>query len=174
MKLLETVTVGSGGAASIVFNSISADYDDLLLVVSARTNKADSVSTGSISFNGSSSNFTNRTLLGAGSSVFSADYTTTRQINSYNANTSTANTFSTHSVYIPNYRSSVAKSFSAEGATENNGGYYELGIMANLWNVTNPITSITLANEGTVNFVQHTTASLYGIKRGSDGTTVVS
>jgi hypothetical protein len=174
MQLIQTVTVGSGGAAAIEFNSIPQIFTDLVIVASLRGNKSDAISAGIIKFNGSSSNFTNRSLIGAETSTFSNSYVTTRQINSINGNTSTANTFSSHFVYIPNYRSSTAKSFSAEGATENNGGYNELGIMANLWNVTDPITSITLYNEGTVNFMQYSSASLYGITKGSDGIVTVS
>jgi hypothetical protein len=174
MQAIETVTVGSGGAASIEFTAIPATFTDLLVLCSLRGDRSDAVSAGLIKFNGSSSDFSNRSLLGAVTSVFSANYTTSRQISSINGDTSTANTFSTHQVRIPNYRSSSFKSFSAEGATENNGGYNELGIMANLWSNTAAITSLELVNEGSVKFMEHSTATLYGILAGSDGTTTVT
>lgn len=163
MELIQTVTVGASPAASLDF-TVPAGYDDLLIVASLRSNHPDVVSSGLVKFNGSSANFSNKSLLGAITNVFSADYTTTRQINSVNGATSAANVFSTHNIYIPNYRSNVAKTFSAEGATENN-GYNELGLMANLWNVTDPITSISIYTQGTAAFVTGSTASLYGIRK---------
>ena len=39
-KKIQTVTVGSGGAASIDFTSIPQTYTDLKIVLSARTNRA--------------------------------------------------------------------------------------------------------------------------------------
>jgi hypothetical protein len=163
MEVISHYEVGAGGASSITFSDIPQEgYTDLYLVTSLRTSKNDSVDTGLIRFNGSSSNFTNRSLIGAQTSVFSADYTTSRQINSVDAATSTSNTFSSHAIYIPNYTSSNYKSFSAEGATETNSGYNELGIMANLWSVTDPITSITI--DSSTDFVQYSSATLYGVK----------
>lgn len=175
MQLIESKTLGSA-QASIEFTNIPQTFTDLYLVCSLRSDNADWIANGLIRFNGSSANFSNRSLIGAQTSVFSADYTTSRQINSVDAATSTSNTFSSHSIYIPNYTSSNAKSFSAEGATETGGSsdYNELGIMANLWNNTAAITSITIATTANKNFVQYSSVSLYGITKGSDGTTTVS
>jgi hypothetical protein len=164
MQAIQTVTVGSGGATSIEFASIPDTFTDLVVLCSLRGDKSDAVSSGLIKFNGSGSDFFNIGLLGGAGGVSTNNYPDSRQINAINGNTTTANTFSSHSVYITNYTSDSYKSFSADGATENNGGYSEVGILANLWSNTAAITSIELVNEGLVKFMQYSTATLYGIK----------
>ncbi len=170
LTLIATTTVGAGGASSIDFTSIPATYTDLLVVCSLRSIKADAVGAGLVKINGVTTNLSNRSLIGDGGGAYSANYTTTRLINSVNGATSTANTFSTHNVYFPNYAGSTNKSFSADGASENNGGYMELGIMANLWSNTAAITSLSIYSDA--NLAQYSSASLYGITKGSGGATV--
>ena len=174
MKLLETVTVGSGGTASITFSNIPQQgYTDLFVVLSARTASTLVNDYLTIRFNANATGYTVRGLFGSGSSAgtFSSP-------GNYLAETvgngSTANTFSVSSVYIPNYLSSANKSYSAEGVGENNGTTAFQSIVAGLWSNTAAITSITFGNSSSTNFVQHSTASLYGITAGSDGIVSVS
>lgn len=163
-SLIASSTVGSGGAASIDFNSIPQTYTDLIVMCSLRTSKSDALDTGLVKINGVSTNLSNISLIAADSTTISADYTTSRMINGVDASTATTSTFSTHSIYFPNYTSATYKSFSAEGATENNGaGYTERGIMTNLWSSTAAITSLTIYSS--TNFVQYSSAYLYGIKK---------
>ena len=175
--LIQHIEVGSGGAASITFSAIPADYDDLYLVLSARGTQSNP-GYGRLgllmALNGSSSNFTGRDLLGFGSlGTGSTTYSTSR-LGWTDAADATANTFSTTSITIPNYTSSNYKSISGDFATENNNsGEMVLGIAANLWSVTTAISSITLSIESS-NFAQYSSATLYGITAGSDGTTTVS
>lgn len=175
MQLIETATVGSGGAASIVFNSISQEFDDLVLVLSARTNNEPDINgygVATLAFNGSTANLSNRRLLANGSSAQSLSGNDYFLLTS--ASTNTANTFGNSSLYLPNYRSSVAKTFSIDVVTESNETRAYQVIVAGLWNDTSALTSITLTAKGSGLFVQHSSASLYGILKGSDGTTVVS
>ena len=170
MQHIETVTVGSGGAASITFSAIPDTFTDLLLVVSAR----DSDTGGAVIFvrpNGSTANGTTRWLRGSGSAV--ASNTETSIIARSNSGDRTANTFGSCSVYIANYTSSSYKSFSLEGVEENNatGAFMDIG--AGLWSVTDSITSLRI-DPGVANFVQYSSASLYGITAGSDGIVSVS
>jgi len=173
MTLIETKTLGTA-AASIEFTSIPQDGTDLVVQASLRGSQADQVVGVFFRFNGITTGYTNRSLLGSdGGGVSSGDYTNGRQINYANAASSTSNTFSTHGVYIPNYTGSTNKSFSAEGATENNGGYFELSIAANLWSNTAAITSLSLTPE-LGNFVAGSIVSLYKVTKGSDGIVTTS
>jgi len=77
------------------------------------------------------------------------------------------------SIYISNYTSSSAKSFSVDTVTENNGSEGFHGIVSVLWDNTSAITSATL--EFFVgDIVEGSTASLYKITRGGDGTVTTS
>jgi hypothetical protein len=170
MQHIETVTVGSGGAASITFSAIPADYTDLVVVLSMRSSGAFTGGGFTIRFNGTNTGYSQRRLRGDGSSVASDTSTDALWLNGSNA---TANTFSNVSIYIPNYRSSVAKSYSNDGVAENNATLGFGAIVAGLWTGTDPITSITVTPESG-SFLEHTSASLYGITAGSDGIVAVS
>ena len=173
MQLISHYEVPSGGVSSITFmavGDIPTDYTDLVMLVSGRATHSDVNAALTIAFNSSSSNFTMRSVVGTGSSVASGTGTTS--IGSINGATSTSNTFSSTQVYIPNYRSSANKSLSTDAVTENNATAVRTSIHASLWSVTDPITSITLECEG--DFVEYSSASLYGVLAGSDGIVAVS
>jgi hypothetical protein len=165
MVKIETVTVGSGGAADVTFSNIPQTYTDLVIKASTRNNDSASTS-GSyyiIKFNGSSTSFTNRYLRGNGSAASSATF------NQYAGNSvttgQTASTFSNDEIYIPNYAGSTNKSYSADSVVENNAtGAFSL-LSAGLWSNTAAITSVTLeaANAGANPFQQYSTFTLYGI-----------
>lgn len=160
MKALQTVTVGAGGAASISFTSIPSTYTDLYVVTSFRFAASAVAASAYISFNGSLSNFTSRYLEGNGASAGS--YTSPAYFSgSANANTSTALTFSSHSIYIPNYVGSNYKSFSVDSVSENNATTAYTDLSAGLWSITEAINQITFS--GASNFQQYSTATLYGV-----------
>ena len=173
MTLIEHIEVGSGGAASIALTSIASDYTDLLVLLSSRSDRAaNDFDTLEISFNANTSNRTSRRLYGSGASAASDTFTNGR-IGLINASTSTSSTMSSTSIYIPNYGSASAKSASIDGVSENNATTSFQEIFAFLWNDTSAITSLTLEPTNG-NFVQYSSATLYGITAGSDGTTAVS
>lgn len=156
MTLVSTVTVGSGGAASITINSIPQTGKDLLILVSARHDSTSSIT--EVRLNSASANRSMRRLTGDGTNVFSGTDTNiwVRGARS----DATSNTFANGSVYVSNYAGSAAKSVSIDGVTENNGTLANQEIQAGLWNDTSAVTSVQLIpNSG--NFVQHTSASLY-------------
>jgi len=165
--LISSVTVGSGGAANMEFTSIPATYTDLVLLTSLRTNSTVS-SYGeqvNLKFNGSTSNFTSRRLEGFATTAQSSTETDGRFGRANNANASqTVSTFSNAMVYIPNYAGSTNKSWSSDSATEQNGNFNELYLYAGLWSQTAAITSISIVGADPGNFVQYSTATLYGIK----------
>ena len=160
---ITTVTVGSGGAASIDFTNIPQTYTDIVVKFSAR-NAADSSQT-LITLNGSTSSYTGKRLYGSGSAATS-DNSNTANMNpsSVSASTYTASTFGNAEIYIPNYTSSNNKSISIDAVTENNATTAYGGIFAGLWSNTAPVTSITLTANGG-NMAQYSTATLYGIRK---------
>jgi hypothetical protein len=159
--LISSVTVGSGGAATIGFTSIPSTYTDLVLKTSLRTDRALEIDAILFTLNASTSNFTGRRLFGDGSSATSD--TVTRIILIANAATSTSSTFSNNEIYIPNYAGSTNKSYSVDGVAENNATFARADLTAGLWSDTSAITSITLTPNIGPNFIQYSTAYLYGI-----------
>lgn len=174
MKLIATTTVGSGGAADIEFTSIPGTYTDLYLLVNLRSTRNAKADYLDVIFNGSTSNYTGRALYGTGTTTQS--FTETVYAGEINGDTTTSNTFGNGLVYIPNYAGATNKSYSTDTVTEHNGGSSFDAvqiIMAKLWSDTSAITSVKIAGRFG-NLMQHSTASLYGITKGSDGTTTVS
>jgi hypothetical protein len=161
---IASVTVGSGGAASIDFTSIPSTYTDLCMKVSLRN--ATSFRNVTINFNNSSANFTLRFLRGDGTNTFSGTYTDFG-FNSFGYapldGTDTTNTFNNAELYIPNYASANFKSSNLDLVTENNGSLAQAYMQAGLWSQTTAINRLTIA-PFSGNFVQYSTATLYGIK----------
>lgn len=162
--LIGSTTVGSGGATNINFTSIPATYTDLLLIASLRNTDSASSLALAITINGSTANFSNVYLSGGGSGGTSTG-TSGRYIGEYNAATSTASTFTSLKVYIPNYLSSLNKSMSVDSAQEDDASVAYLTSSSNLWSDSSAITSIGLTRlaNGIGNFAQYSTAYLYGI-----------
>lgn len=161
-EAIATVTVGSGGASSMVFTSIPATYTDLLILLSGRsTYTGDTYRFGTIQFNDLTTNQTSRYLYGDGSTVASANDTSIYYW--LNGNSSTSSTFSNISIYITNYASSNNKSVSIDSITEHNGTQAFAALLAGLWSSSSAITKIGLFPAGG-NFMQYSTATLYGIK----------
>ena len=121
-NLIEVVTVGSGGSASIAFTSIPQTYTDLVLKFSGRNSRSGAdLQEFSMTFNSNTSaNYTTRWLRSTGTSASSNTFA------SYNsfpemgqpAGTVTSNVFSNYDIYIPNYTGSNNKSVSIDGVTE--------------------------------------------------------
>lgn len=171
MTLVQRVELTSS-QASISFSNIPSDGTDLLLLTSLRGSLADTASFATVAFNGSTANFTSRFLLGSGSGASSSSRS---DILLYfvGAN-ATSNTFSNTSIYIPNYTASTNKSISVDGVNENNSTASRQEIWAGLWSNSNAVSSITLTAGESTNFVSGSSATLYKITKGSDGTTTAS
>lgn len=169
--LIESYTVGAGGASSVTLGSggtIPQTYTDLQLLVSVRTTGS-SDPTVRIRFNSNSSNYTYIQLYANGSAAYSGTQAgvtsgTTFMYGGYGDNSgNTANTFSNHEIYIPNYTSSNYKSCSIDSVNEDNSSSALQFLVAGLWSDTSAITSIVLS-QGTDNYAQYSTFYLYGIK----------
>ena len=165
MQLIETIEVGSGGAASIEFTSIPQDGVDLVLVFSCRTDNATVHLSTYVTFNSdTSANYDWLFLRGSGTSADSVSVSgdTKGWVGYIPGSSSTANTFGNTAVYISNYTSSAAKSFSSDNANETNAASVRMAIDASKWSGTDAISSIQLFGSSD-NFVQYSTASLYKI-----------
>lgn len=164
--LISSVTVGAGGASTIDFTSIPATYTDLKLQVSYRDGYAATFLTPNIYLNGvnTGTSYSGRRLEGNGASAGSGSYSSGAKATAENINagSSTANTFTSADIYIPNYAGSTNKSWSMDIVTEANGTTSYAELHASLFSNTSAINRVTL--EAPSSFVQYSTAYLYGIK----------
>lgn len=175
MQLIQNVTVGSGGAASIAFTSIPATFTDLLLVTSLRDNTGSTGWENAFIYpNNSSSNMVSKFLFGWGSgNVGSGTNTPAVIYHQTGRGGNTANTFSSSNVYFCNYASSTTKSMSADTSVERNDIAGINAITSAIWSDNTPISSLYIT-AATGLFVQYSSASLYGITAGSSGGVTVS
>ncbi len=164
-EAIATVTLSSS-AANIEFTSIPGTYTDICLKISARVDAVGGASSFSINvaLNGVSTNRTWRVLEGYdGTNVWSNNGTSARTA-VVGGSTTTASTFNNAEIYFPNYASSNNKSFSVDFVSEQNSSTINsLGFLAGLWSNSAAINQITLTSTNG-NFVQYSTATLYGIK----------
>jgi hypothetical protein len=162
--LIQTITVGSGGAASMEFTSIPADYTDLLVKLSGRSSRSAAVMEEFLlTFNNNGSSYSERQLRGDGSSAISQAFSgsSIQQLGQPGAG-ATANTFGNWEFYIPNYAGSNNKSISLDGVTENSATQAYTNFEAGLWANSAAITSIKIS-AGSYLAVEYSTAYLYGI-----------
>lgn len=160
-KAIATTTVGSGGASSISFSSISSAYNDLNILISGRTTESITYGYISISFNGAGT-LSYKRVLGYATGVNSS----TGSLFVSN-NTPGTGIFGSTSIYIPNYSGSSQKSFSMETVMEANSTTSESALdamLVGLWSDSAAITTITLTPLSSQTFLQYSTATLYGIK----------
>jgi hypothetical protein len=161
---IASVTVGSGGASSIDFTSIPSTWTDLVVKASLRDTYTGAVTRPFIlKLNGSSSSYSAKFLLGDGASASSFS-DTSGYIGYETTTTTTANTFASLDIYLPSYAGSNYKSYSIDGVTENNGTTANASLAASLWSNTAAVNQVTLYPFSGNNFVQYSTAVLYGIK----------
>jgi hypothetical protein len=167
---IASVTVGSGGAASMDFTSIPATYTDLMIKISARGSRTNSGSlTVSLRFNSDGgANYSYVRLYADGTSAASDSSTgESYGIAGYvSKRFSTASTFGSCEVYVPNYAGSTQKSYSSDGVEETNATLAYSSIVAGLWTGTSAITAISLyASNAIFNWDEYSSATLYGIKK---------
>ena len=164
---IQTVTVGSGGTSSINFTSIPQTYTDLKLVMSLRTSLTATRDDFQLTFNGSTSGYSRKRILGYDANLIASDQATSQT--SFTPNTTdngaTASIFGLTEIYIPNYILSNNKAFCTAEISENNStANWIMGIQGGLWANTAAINQITATPFSSRTFVQYSTATLYGIK----------
>lgn len=173
--------------ATIEFTSIAQTYTDLLLVVSLRSDR--NVNTfytnAKISINNSTTGYSIRELIGqfdGTSNVAESRSDLTDSVWPFKcpSTAQTASTFGNTLFYFPNYAGSTAKSVSVDYTSENNAQStvsWINAILAGLNTSTSAISSIQIgirALDGATGFVSGSSATLYGILKGSSGGVTVS
>lgn len=167
--LIDKSILGSN-QASVSFTglgSYSSTYTDLKLVASVRDTSASNYQNAKLTFNSSTSGYSDRAIRAYGGSTVDSTSGSGSSINLFyeTSDSATANTFGTYEIYIPNFSSSNYKSVSIDCVTENNASDAFLGLVAGLWSNTAAITSITVAPlSGSANLKSGSSFYLYGIK----------
>ena len=167
----------TGTQAAIEFTSIPQTYDDLIIAYSLRSNRNAGVDIGRITFNNNSSNYSVRHFIGFGSGNGYTEGYSTSFVNFYGVcgATTAANTFGIAHFYIPNYRASQTKSTSGEWAFEDNNASAWQGMTAGIWANNTAISSIKVdVAEFGSSFLSGSSATLYGITKGSSNGVTVS
>jgi hypothetical protein len=162
-QLIATQTVGAGGVSSIVFSSLPQTFTDLVVVYSG-------IEAGlSISFNSITAGYSRRYLYGTGSSVATGSGSSESAFSAAFTYWGATGELVTGKAYIPNYAGSTNKSISVDMVTERNAANSMLQIFAGTLANTAAVTSVTLTGLGTI--PQYSTASIYGLLKGSGGAT---
>jgi hypothetical protein len=169
-KLISSVTVGSGGAASIDFTSIPSTYTDLCVYLSGRSTASFTRRILRLRLNNSStaSDYTAKDIVGSGSAVTpgsqSAGTSTYIQVWDLPAATAMASTFGNIMIYLPDYaNTSTYKSVSVDSVAENNITASYMSLLTGFYNQNTAITQVNLLPDSG-NFAEYSTAYLYGIK----------
>jgi hypothetical protein len=172
--LIAHTELGSSQTA-ITFSSIPATFTDLVLKFSVRSDKT-AAADGFINLkiNTSTANFTTRVLYGSGSGS-GVSFASTNYAGGIPTNGATASTFGNGEFYFPNYAGGANKSFSLDTVMEHNAATFVTQmIIAGLWSQTTAINAVEIYPGDATNFVQYSSATLYGITSGSSGGVVVS
>jgi hypothetical protein len=159
-------------ASSVTWSSIPTDgtYDHLMLKVSARTDQAAVIAGMGMKFNSATTNYS-ETRITASSATLASSRKTGESIlrawgNACGAN-ALADTFSTTTVWIPNYANTANyKSFTSQTSLPNNSvadGNWYLMLGAGMWSDTAALSQIDISLISGDDFVQYSTFTLYGI-----------
>ena len=165
-ELIETITVGSGGAASVTFsnlNTYSSTYQHLQIRAVVRGNNAQPWETIRFTFNGdTASNYNYHNLVGSGSSVTSsATANNFIQVDGLTGNTATSGAFGACVIDILDpyeTKNTTTRALSGRVTADN-----QIGLHSGLWRNTAALTSISLTTfSGTI--LQYSRFSIYGLR----------
>ena len=157
MTLVETITVGSGGASLITFSSVPQTGIDLLVTISGR-------STGSSNTHFELYGFGQawKRLQGNGSSVSAQDSTSYGTMSGLTipGSSTASNTFGNASIYISNYTSTGSKPFRVDAVGENNASTSYQSVVAGTLTGNTSISTLNIATSAAA-FAENSTISLY-------------
>jgi hypothetical protein len=163
---IATVTVGSGGQASVTFSSIGTDWKHLQIRGISRSTDSANYTQTQLTINGVTTNYTLHQLFGDGSaaSAYGVTGQSSTQFESVSADTATASTYGATIIDILDYQNTNKyKTFRILAGFDANGsGRLALSSGMTTTN-TNAITSVTLTPRFG-NFKQYSQFALYGIK----------
>ncbi len=149
----------------ITISNIPANYTDLLIAMSLRSDHGGAIDSSRVRFNGAinDTGLSSRELYGSGTAAFSGTYAYLYG-GGFNGGTTTASTFSSIELYIPNYAGATNKSVSITYVQENNATTAYRGVVAGLWSNTAAINQITWTSNN-ANFIAGCTVTIYGITK---------
>jgi len=151
---------------NININNIPQIYNDLYLVLSVRS--SGSTGSGSIGAYFSGQTYPSlaswTTAVGNGSSVSSSRNSAYQNFGNVNDTTHTANTFSSHTIYISDYGTTKFKQCIVDSVSETNATAVQTFMLSGLDRINIPVTSITMDMGGNL-FQIGSTMTLYGISR---------
>jgi len=164
---IATVDVGFSGSSSITFSGIPNTYKHLQVRLIGRTDRADVRDYYKIRFNSDSgSNYSWHQLYGGGSTTGAQAGIVATEIRSFRVagGNDTASVFGGQIIDILDYaNTNKYKTLRSLGGLDTNGAG-EISFNSGLWENTSAITSLTILPGGGTNWVQYTSAALYGIK----------
>lgn len=165
-EFIQSSIASSGAVGSLSLTSIPSSYVSLLLIMSLRSARSNSIDDGlNIKFNGESTTANNNsTLLYGYGTTWGVGYSA--ESGYMNGNMGTAGIFSTHEIFIPNYTSSdTIKPYLTNNMCENNGTQALSDARAMRWATSSgaAITSINISAATGNNLMQYSAAYLYGL-----------
>ena len=156
----------TSSAATVTFSAIPSTYTDLVLRWSARGTAAVSAVAIYAKLNTSTGVYS-YTLVGVDDGTVLSDRGSNQTNNDsgrFSGGSTTANTFGSGELYLPNYAGTTQKPMSSFAVSENNSStVYRIRANAMLANVTSAVSSIELSTS-TGNFDSGSSFYLYGIK----------
>lgn len=154
-------------ASSVTFSAIPSTYTDLVLRASARGSDSGNNAPFNIQINGDTgSNYSRIRTYGYNGTAYSnLSASATAYVDSafFNLGTTTADTFASIELYIPNYLSTASKQISGSNAMENNATTAINDMHAVLYRGTSPVTSLAFIH-ASGDYVAGSSFYLYGIK----------
>lgn len=166
MQPIYSLTLSSAGYI-IGFGNIPQIYTDLQLIISTRSNATISTRPIGAYFNavGYPANTSWTTMVGSGTAASSARNSGYMNWGAVNDTTQTANVFSSHEIYIPDYTSSKHKQYRVHSVSEvNASATVQTYTVSGLWRYNSPVMSMQMDLGGDL-FQAGTTFDLYGISR---------
>jgi hypothetical protein len=155
----------TGTQANITFSSIPNTFTDLKILLSSRFNNTNNYFEVFFNNDTSSGQYFSKELSANGTTAGSGGWTTVAYWGFSNKSNYTASTFGNAEIYIPNYANTTyRKSASLDTVTETNTTAANMLISAGNWYGTGAIHTVTLRPDAPSNWVQYTSAYLYGIK----------
>ena len=155
-------------SAAVVFDNITQNYQDLMIVIYGRSTKSATTDVLDIVYNNDNSSlYSNTRLIGDGSSASSARSTSSTAVYGdyyFVGNTATSGIFSSTTIHLLNYaNTSTNKTTLIRSASDQNGSG-ATSLTVGLYRSTSPITKIAIYPDTTAAFVAGSTITLYGIR----------
>lgn len=162
---ISTITVGSGGQANVEFTSIPSTYTHLSLMASVASERtAGTADDLIITYNGTSSGYTNKVLYAAGGTASGYTYTNSGVYWDTGGGSQFTSKFSNVEFFIPNYTNSENKLLWGEYAGPSDVTTQYVGLVGGTLTSTSAVSSIKIATWSGNDIAQYSKFTLYGLR----------